>query len=197
MNFLPRLRLHTPLPPCWMLWRYLSNSAAISYCSCSSSSITWHGRPLFDYHDQAEVAFVPLQPPEAAHDTAFVDDQLSVTDEPATTSVAPDDRVTVGGEELAFEPLPFPPPPQAGRPRSTIAAHRPKILRVVGCFGCFLDADGCVLLDPIVAVLLPRLPASLWRTHGTPPKRRLRSLQTDVNMRVNAQLQHRRIFGPQ
>jgi hypothetical protein len=43
------------------------------------------------------VALVPAQPPDAVHDVAFVDDQVSVTDEPETTEEALDVKVTVGG----------------------------------------------------------------------------------------------------
>jgi len=61
-----------------------------------------------------EVAFVPVQVPDAVHDVASVEDQVSVTDEAATTDAALELKVTVG-----VGPLP-PPPPQAARSSVTI-----------------------------------------------------------------------------
>jgi hypothetical protein len=42
------------------------------------------------------VAFVPLQPPEAVHDVAFVEFQVSVLVPPLPTDVGEADKVTVG-----------------------------------------------------------------------------------------------------
>ena len=42
------------------------------------------------------VAFVPDHPPDAVHEVAPVEDQVSVTDEPVTTVVALEVNVTVG-----------------------------------------------------------------------------------------------------
>ncbi len=43
-----------------------------------------------------EVAFAPDQPPDAIHEVALVDNQVSVTEEPVTTDVALELNVTVG-----------------------------------------------------------------------------------------------------
>ena len=65
-----------------------------------------------------EVAFVPVHPPDAVHDVASVEDQVSVTEEPVTTEAALVVTVTVGaGSDDAgaglLPSLPLPPPQAA------------------------------------------------------------------------------------
>ena len=43
-----------------------------------------------------EIAFVPLQPPDAVHDVALVDDQVNVLLDPLVTEVGDAERLTVG-----------------------------------------------------------------------------------------------------
>ena len=58
---------------------------------------------------------MPDQPPEAVHDVAFVEDQVSVDDPPLATDarLAVSDTVGTGGggSSEAEPPLPPPPPP--------------------------------------------------------------------------------------
>src|SRR5262245_58668778 len=62
-----------------------------------------------------EVALVPDQPPEAVHEVASVEDQVSVTDEPETIDESLDVKMTVGGVGLSL-PLPLSPPPPTHPP---------------------------------------------------------------------------------
>jgi hypothetical protein len=60
------------------------------------------------------VAFAPAQPPDAMHEVASVEDQVSVTDEPETTDAAFAVNVTVGADAELLLLLPLlPPPPHA------------------------------------------------------------------------------------
>jgi len=66
-----------------------------------------------------EVGLVPVQPPEAVQDVAFVEDQVSVEDAPDATDAGLAAIDTVGLVELPEAPAclatspPAPPPPQA------------------------------------------------------------------------------------
>lgn len=63
------------------------------------------------------VALLPAHEPEAAHDVAFVDDQVSVVAEPALTDVGFADNVTTGAasRETVTERLRVPPAPVQAR----------------------------------------------------------------------------------
>jgi hypothetical protein len=66
-----------------------------------------------------EVAFAPAQPPDAVHEVASVEDQVSVIDEPDATDAALEVNVTVGeavGVGVGAALL-SPPPPQAASSR--------------------------------------------------------------------------------
>ena len=54
------------------------------------------------------VAFVPDQVPEAVHELASIDVQLSIDAEPDAIDVGLADRVTVGGGEDTVDPEPYP-----------------------------------------------------------------------------------------
>jgi hypothetical protein len=58
---------------------------------------------------EPEVASAPLQAPDAVHEVAFVEDQVSVTDPSAATPVEELEMLAVGGG--AVELLSPPPPP--------------------------------------------------------------------------------------
>ena len=71
---------------------------------------------------EPEVAFVPVQPPDAVHEVASVEDQFNVTDELVTTEAALAVSVTVGAAAddagaglLPSLPLPPPPPQPANK----------------------------------------------------------------------------------
>jgi hypothetical protein len=49
---------------------------------------------------EPEVAFVPDHPPEATHEPALVDDQLSVDDPPESMLAGDADRDTVGASNV-------------------------------------------------------------------------------------------------
>src|SRR5262245_43199759 len=59
-----------------------------------------------------DVARDPVQPPDAVHEVAFVDDQVSVDVPPVVTLVGFAVRDTVGAGGLLPPSLPPPPPPQ-------------------------------------------------------------------------------------
>jgi len=89
-----------------------------------------------------DVTFVPDQPPEAVHEVASVEDQVSVTDEPDATDEALDVKLTVGGVGGLSLPLP-PLPPHALRTHALptrMADHAVRSAPDSTCRSLFLDA---------------------------------------------------------
>jgi hypothetical protein len=77
-----------------------------------------------------EVAFVPVQEPDAVHEVASVDDQVSVAVEPEATDAALAAKLTVGAVTMgsAEDPLPSLPPPQAASSRQATMPGNDRIV---------------------------------------------------------------------